>query len=53
MHLYLYAMTEHASDEQIAQIHAQLDPPDRKDENGVPRWYGSDEDAWAEFERQL
>lgn len=49
----MYAITENASDEDIAKIQAQLEPPDERDENGVPAWYGSDEDAWAEFERQL
>lgn len=34
-------------------MEALLEPPHLKDETGAPIWYGSDEDAWAEFERQL
>jgi hypothetical protein len=29
-----------------------LKPPVTAKVGGVPAWYGSDDDAWAEFQRQ-
>jgi hypothetical protein len=54
LNLYLWSITEGASDEQLAMIEAALEPPlDLKNEQGVPVVYGSDEEAWEQFASQL
>ena len=46
-------MREWANEETLDRIEAALAPPNRIDpDTGTPMWYGSDEDAWAEFERE-
>lgn len=49
---YLWAIREHANEDRLAQIDAALEPPRSYRVQGAPAWYGSDEDAWAEFARQ-
>ena len=51
MNLYLYAIREHASDETLAEIDEALKPPVTAKVGNVPAWYGSDDEAWAEFEK--
>jgi hypothetical protein len=37
----------------MEQIDEALTPPRTyRTQSGTPAWYGSDEDAWAEFARQ-
>lgn len=52
MNAYLYAIRENATEEQLAEIDAALEPPVTYRHKGAPVWYGSDDDAWAEFARQ-
>jgi hypothetical protein len=50
---YLYAIRENADEDDLARIEDALTPPTTyRNASGVPAWYGSDDDAWAEFERQ-
>ena len=49
---YLYALREHADEDRLAQIDAALEPPRSYRVGGAPAWYGSDEDAWAQFASQ-
>ena len=46
-------MREYATEETLAQIDKALEPPKEARHDGTPMWYGSDDDAWAEFEHQL
>ena len=52
MNAYLYAIREHASEEDLAEITEALTPPRQYRVNGAPSWYGSDDDAWAAFATQ-
>ena len=52
LNLYRYAILEHADEKQREKITEALTPPKDARFGGVPAWYGSDEDAWAEFARQ-
>jgi hypothetical protein len=49
----LYAIKEHASDKDLAEIESALEPPITSKTGGVPTWYGSDEDAWEQFTVQV
>jgi hypothetical protein len=51
--MYLFSIREHATDETLTQIDEALQPPTTYRKNGAPAWYGSDDDAWAEFQRNL
>lgn len=51
--LYLYAVREHASEETLAKIDEALQPPATWRVKGAPAWYGDEDDAWADFARQL
>jgi hypothetical protein len=53
INLYRYAIFEHADDKEREKINEALTPPKTAKFGGVPAWYGSDEDAWAEFTRQV
>jgi hypothetical protein len=50
---YLYSIREHASQETLDQIEEALQPAVTDKVGGEPAWYGSDDDAWAEFARQV
>lgn len=52
VNLYRHALFEHADEKQRDKINEALTPPKTFKVGGVPAWYGSDEDAWAEFARQ-
>lgn len=49
---YLWALRENADADRLEAITEALQPPLTLRRNGVPAWYGSDEDAWAEWDRQ-
>lgn len=51
-HAYLFAITEHADEKDRERIMEALKPPASFKVGGTPAWYGSDDDAWAEFVRQ-
>jgi hypothetical protein len=53
VNLYLFAIKEHADDKQMAEIESALEPPLTAKTNGVPTWYGSDDDAWQDFSVQV
>ena len=53
MNLYLFALRENATDEQILEIEEALTPPVVAKVGNVPAWYGSDEDAWTEFNHAM
>jgi hypothetical protein len=53
VNLYLFAVREHASEETLAEIEEALKPPVTAKIGDTPIWYGSDDDAWADFERGL
>lgn len=50
-HLYRYLLERNADEDTREQIARALEPPVTYRVNGAPAWYGSDEDAWAEFAR--
>lgn len=52
MALFLHRLREVCDKDEWAQIESALEPPldMTLDEDGVPAWYGSDEDAWQMFE---
>lgn len=50
--LFLFAIRNNADEKRLEELDDALRPPKRMKVNGVPAWYGSDEDAWAEFTRQ-
>jgi hypothetical protein len=45
-------ITENADADKRIEIMEALKPPVSAKVGGVPVWYGSDEDAWADFQRQ-
>lgn len=47
--LYLFAVREHADEETRSKIDEALAPPLTARRDGVPAWYGSDDDAWSQF----
>jgi hypothetical protein len=49
---YLYAIREHASEEDLETIEEALTPPRTYRVGGVPSWYGDDDDAWQQFASQ-
>lgn len=53
MSLFLARLRDVCTKDEWAQIEQELEPPldSTLDAEGVPAWYGSDEDAWASFER--
>jgi len=51
--LYLFALRYNADERRIAQIEEALTPPVTYRVAGAPAWYGDDDDAWSEFERQV
>jgi len=52
VHLYRFALLEHADEKERDQILSALKPPVRAKIGGVPAWYGSDDDAWQNFAKQ-
>lgn len=52
MSLYLTRLREVCTKDEWAQVEIELEPPldMTLDADGVPAWYGSDEDAWKSFE---
>jgi len=51
--MYLWAIRENAGEKQLEEIDRALEPPRSFRHAGAPSWYGSDEDAWAEFSAQV
>lgn len=49
---YLYAIRENANEDDLKLIEEALTPPPQYRVQGVPAWYGSDDDAWTEFATQ-
>jgi hypothetical protein len=50
--LFLFTIRSNADEARLSEIDEALTPPRSLKFGGVPAWYGSDEDAWAEFSRQ-
>ena len=49
---YLYAIRENANEDDLLLITEALTPPRQYRVNGVPSWYGEDDDAWQQFATQ-
>jgi hypothetical protein len=49
----LWALRENASDETLSKIERALESPTTVRGAQPPRWYGSEEDAWAQFQAQM
>jgi hypothetical protein len=52
VNLYLFAIRENASEEQLAEIDEALAPPATFRVGGAPLWYGDDDDAWSQWSSQ-
>lgn len=53
VNLYLFAIKEHASDKDLVDIDNALEPPSTYRQDGIPSWYGSEDDAWQAFVTQV
>jgi len=51
VNLYRFALLEAADEKEREKIEQALQPPITAKRRGVPTWYGSDEDAEAEWLR--
>jgi hypothetical protein len=52
VNLYRHALYEHADEKDRQKIDEALTPPKTLKIGGAPAWYGSDDEAWAQFMRQ-
>jgi hypothetical protein len=50
---YLFALREHADKDRQQAIDKALEPPLSMRVDSRPVWFGSDEDAWAEWQTQM